>query len=1016
MTQERDALAQERDQFRRTNTAILRERDDLASKHAALRRERHEAALAKSAGRQDLLDTLRRWDAEIAQRKVWVAELDEFAGQLATGLHAWLASRRWRLGNALLAVPRRLLFRRKRSTGDLLQTTINVHEASRTHARGVANVQSALRCHLPKPEPVASETRNPAIAADAARVAELNRMLTERSVALARSAAEVAARRRYADQLIALVEMLGRSRSWRLGHLLLSLPRRAIGKGMPRTAADALSERVREYRSTTSHSLQSPKAKLPTAPKTTSSPTPPAPGARAPIPSAATAVSNAAATPAAPASVPLYRPPESGKVDVVVCVHNALPHVKRCLQSVLAKTTVDYRVIIVNDGSNEETTRWLHELTAEHHVVELIETNGPLGYTCAANRGLQASTADNVVLLNSDTIVPRLWLEEMLECMASRERVGIVGPLSNAASWQSIPERVDANGGWAVNDLPPGYNVDEFAELVWLVSERRFPTVDFVNGFCFMVNRHVINSVGYLDEENFPKGYGEENDYCLRAKEAGFELAIADHCFVYHAKSKSFGDATRTTLAKAGGEALERKHGTARIEQGTARLKAMPALADLRAKLASYVQNGTEGHAFDGTSSGVPGGCQVLFVLPVRGGSGGANSVVQEVHGMRSLGIGARVATHARYLEPFERFYPEYLDHFLFFDSDNDLRALAAPYQVIVATLWSTPALIAPIAAAWPDKLYVYYVQDYEPWFFPEHDANRSTALESYTLIPDIALMAKTDWICRTVQERHDRPVYRVAPSLDHHVYHPDPNAARADDQVCIAAMIRPPTPRRAPLRTIRILKQVRAALGERVRIVLFGCEPDDLKAHIDRHARELRLDAGFDNRGILSRLGVAEVLREAAIFVDLSDYQAFGRTGLEAMACACAVVVPRKGGVYEYAVHGHNCMIVDTDSDADMTATIRTLATNANLRATVTKHALETAARFDILRASVSEISVFRAAIAQRNLAFPASPETYARGLAPGAEPSPPTPRRQTTESSPADAPHMQSSKIASP
>ena len=976
VNRERNALAQERDQLRRTNTAILHERD--------------EAALAASVGRQNLLDTLRRWDAEIAQRQVRVAELDDLTGRLATGLHAWLASRRWRLGNALLAGPRRLLFRRTRSPGDRLQRTIEVHDASRTHARDIAKAQNALHRDFPEPNRDAPDTRNRTIEADAARAAELNRKLCERSVALARSAADIAARRRYADRLITWVEILGRSRSWRLGHLLLSLPRRAIGKGAPRTVADSLSELVREYRSTTSNSLESPQAKMPVVPRTTGSPTPPTRVARAPVPSAATSDSNAVTTPAAPASVPLYRLPESGKVDVVVCVHNALPHVERCLQSVLARTTVDYRVIIVNDGSDGETTRWLREFTDEHHVVELIETNGPLGYTCAANRGLQASTADNVVLLNSDTIVPRLWLEEMLECMVSRERIGIVGPLSNAASWQSVPERVDANGGWAVNDLPPGYNVDEFAELVWLVSERRFPTVDFVNGFCFMVNRHVINSVGYLDEENFPKGYGEENDYCLRAKEAGFELAIADHCFVYHAKSKSFGDAMRTILAKAGREVLERKHGTARIEQGTLRLKAMPDLANIRAKLVSYVQNGAEGNAFDGTLSG-PGGCQVLFVLPVRGGSGGANSVVQEVHGMRSLGIDARVATNAKYLESIKRFYPEFLEshHFLFFDSDDDLRARAAPYQVIVATLWSTPALVAPIVAEWPDKLYVYYVQDYEPWFFSEHDANRSTALESYTLIPDMVLMAKTDWICRTVQERHNRPVYRVAPSLDHNVYHPDPNDARADDQVCIAAMVRPATPRRASLRTIRILKQVRAALGQRVRIVLFGCESDDLKAYIDRHARDLRLGTDFENRGVLSRLGVAEVLRRAAIFVDLSDYQAFGRTGLEAMACGCAVVLPRKGGVYEYAVHGRNCMIVDTDSDDDMTTAIRTLATDANLRATITKHALDTAARFDIVRASVSVISVFRAAIALRNHGFPAPPETYTRGVTPSSEPS---------------------------
>lgn len=377
----------------------------------------------------------------------------------------------------------------------------------------------------------------------------------------------------------------------------------------------------------------------------------------------------------------------------------------------------------------------------------------------------------------------------------------------------------------------------------------------------------------------------------------------------------------------------------------------------------------------------------VLFVLPVRGGSGGANSVIQEAMGMRSMGVDAKVATHVRYRDAFSHFYSkpfESGDHFVFFDSDDELSDLAAPYQVIVATLWSTPRLILPISWRWPEKLYVYYIQDYEPWFFPDDPESRQIATDSYTLIPNMVLMAKTDWICRTVRERHGRHVYRVAPSLDHDVYFPNERRDTADAPVRIAAMIRPTTPRRGPVRTLRVLQKVADRLQNGVQILLFGCEPRNLQTFLSQNAPDINLGKDFENRGQLTRDGVAELLRDADIFVDLSDYQAFGRTGLEAMACGCAVVLPATGGVYEYAVNGHNCLVADTRSMDEMTETILRLLMEPATRATITQNGIQTASGFNIQRASLSELSVFRLAAAAKQARRSARGAEYGRGLDP--------------------------------
>ena len=957
---------------------LRRVRKELEAQRDALRDYKQSSSVAASEHRAEATRATRRWDAEIARHQVQIAELDDFNSQLTSCIVDWLGSRRWRLGDALVTLPHRLLFRRTpKNAFDQLHEAANGHEARLATSHQTATSHARLLADLPTSSTGAAKVDDQAVLADATRATVLTRMLFERSSALARNTAGIAVRRRFGADLTALADTLLRSRRWRLGHLLLSLPRLVVGKGRPLTVADAILALIREHELDADAARIIQPAEPPGEPQVLEKR--PAPRPR----EAATATQNLPV--AQPPSAPLYPPAVTGDVDVVVCVHNALEHVQQCLSSVVARTTVDYRLIVVNDGSDATTTDWLREFAAKQAGVELIETNGPLGYTCAANQGLRATSATNVVLLNSDTVVPRLWLEEMLECMASDDSVGIVGPLSNAASWQSVPERVGPDGRWAVNDLPAGYNVDEFAELVWLVSRRQFPRADFINGFCFMINRQVIDRVGFLDEENFPRGYGEENDYCLRAKDAGFELAIADHCLVYHAKSKSFGDAARTRLAKAGAEALQRKHGTARIEQGTERLKTSPVLADIRERVNFHLRGETAQSAASQPPDHSPTGNHVLFVLPVRGGSGGANSVVQEVVGMRSLGVDAKVATHAKYKDAFSRFYPEFLkggNHFIFYDSDDDLVARAAPFQIIVATLWSTPALIAPIAVRCPEKLYVYYVQDYEPWFFPDDDASRRIALNSYSIVPNMVFMAKTDWICRTVKEHHGRDVYRVAASLDHDVYYPNLSPKSDEDPVYIAAMIRPTTPRRGPLRTVRVLKEVSATLGDSVRMLLFGCEAQNLRTYIERNAPELRLDSCFENRGILHRVGVAELLREADIFVDLSDYQAFGRTGLEAMACGCAVVLPCKGGVYEYAIDGLNCVTVDTSQYHSMTAKLVQLAADPSLRASLANQGTETAQNFDIRRASLSELSVFRFACAVSE-ATDSQNERYRRRLA---------------------------------
>lgn len=266
-------------------------------------------------------------------------------------------------------------------------------------------------------------------------------------------------------------------------------------------------------------------------------------------------------------------------IDVVICVHNGLDAVKQCLTSIQKNTTQSINLIIIDDGSNQTTKEYLEQYTKQFRC-KLIRHEKPQGYTASANHGLRQSTSRYCVLLNSDTIVTGQWLERLTETMESDNRIGIVGPLSNAASWQSVPHMDIRRNG-----LGPNMSIEQMAELVHQASDKNFPRVMFLNGFCLMIKKDVIDRIGYFDEKNFPVGYGEEDDYCLRARTANFKLKVATHCYIYHQKSASFGTERRKRLAQNGKAALFRKHGMERVRQSIQKMVDHRLLQETRAKI-----------------------------------------------------------------------------------------------------------------------------------------------------------------------------------------------------------------------------------------------------------------------------------------------------------------------------------------------------------------------------------------------------------------------------------------------
>jgi O-antigen biosynthesis protein len=637
-------------------------------------------------------------------------------------------------------------------------------------------------------------------------------------------------------------------------------------------------------------------------------------------------------------------------IDIVVPVYNALEDVQHCLRAI-EKCSDGFKVTtyIVNDGSEAATTVWLRQFCRTRPAFVLTENEQNKGYTPTVNVGLRQCKGDFIVTLNSDTIVTEGWLLGLVRCFKTDPTLGVVGPLSNAASWQNVPQLLDENSQFAVNELPAGWTPDEMALLVRRVSKRSYPVVPFVNGFCFMIARQAFDAVGLLDEATFPTGYGEENDYCIRVAEKGFKLAISDDTYVFHAKSKSFGHEKRKKLSKIGSDALKAKHGKDKVNALAGQIRDMTVFADIRQRVQMALQQNISRAFKDPLLN------RILFLLPVSGGGGGVHSIVQETMGMRRVGVRAKIAVPQKHRAKFIEKYRDIdvvEDLFLGFEP-HELADISKKFDVIVGTIYTSMKLVRDIVDANPGIQPAYYVQDYEPLFSQPGTPEWQEARDSYTLVPNAILFAKTHWICQKVYEEHGVQVRKVSPSIDHDVYKPDPMAkkrAGLEDKMVLSAMIRPKTPRRGAERTMRLLKRIYDQHGDKVHIELFGCaEQDALFQQLERNFK-------YVNNGELTRIGVAEVLQRSDCFIDLSDYQAFGRTGLEAMACGAFSILTKFGGIYEYAEHNVNSLVVDPN-DAELGDLVSNLLDKKNTIVKLKLNALVAAANFSINKAALSEI-----------------------------------------------------------
>lgn len=242
-------------------------------------------------------------------------------------------------------------------------------------------------------------------------------------------------------------------------------------------------------------------------------------------------------------------------VSIVIVSFNAAPYLKNCLDSILKYTDgIDYEVIVVENKSTDDSPQVLKDAVKAHPTkikAVFAEENG--GFAKGNNLGIRQTKGKYILLLNPDTLLIENTPKKMFDWMETHSDVAV-------ASGQMLDsdKKISPTGGyfpglrrvaaWAlfIDDLPVirNYILSYHPHPGRVYGKEFFP--DWVTGAFFMIRRQAMEKVGVFDSNMFM--YGEELEWCIRFKQAGWKVGYTPTTRIYHFERKSSGGLPRNAV------------------------------------------------------------------------------------------------------------------------------------------------------------------------------------------------------------------------------------------------------------------------------------------------------------------------------------------------------------------------------------------------------------------------------------------------------------------------------------
>ena len=230
--------------------------------------------------------------------------------------------------------------------------------------------------------------------------------------------------------------------------------------------------------------------------------------------------------------------------DVSICIVSldCSDVLKDCLDSLGASIApFTYEVIVVDNASTDGV---VDELKARGYPkLRIVQNDRNVGFTKATNQGIQLSSGKHILWLNADTVLNPGSLSLLVKFLNENPKAGIVGPKvlnpdgtfkpqcrrGMPTPWASLTHSLKLDRFWPQKTIFGQYL------LTYLPVDQVCP-VDAVSGCCLMARREVWESIGPLDEAIF--GFGEDLDWCVRAKQAGWEVWYYPQSVIVHLKGQ----------------------------------------------------------------------------------------------------------------------------------------------------------------------------------------------------------------------------------------------------------------------------------------------------------------------------------------------------------------------------------------------------------------------------------------------------------------------------------------------
>jgi O-antigen biosynthesis protein len=237
------------------------------------------------------------------------------------------------------------------------------------------------------------------------------------------------------------------------------------------------------------------------------------------------------------------RGPSHG-VNVIVPVYDDYEATKACLDSLEAQgSRIATYITVIDDCSPDANLRALIEDRAARGMFTLLRNEENLGFARSVNHVLEHLGPSDVLLLNADTVLPRGAIDRLAEVAHAFAGVATITPLSNNGEFTSFPRPN------VCNPLPMLADIQALHDLASTTNAGEVIDLPTGVGFCLYITRSGIAAVGRLSEA-YSRGYYEDVDFCLTAREMGFRNVCATDVFVGHVGTRSFLDEKRGLVVR----------------------------------------------------------------------------------------------------------------------------------------------------------------------------------------------------------------------------------------------------------------------------------------------------------------------------------------------------------------------------------------------------------------------------------------------------------------------------------